>query len=146
MPSVSVSTVIFGSSDKGSALPAVELKLVSERVSAGEIISRTVKEQLDELIRQRLDQQTIHQRFKQQYLHPEDIDRQIANGKIALARPDESATPDLDREVKRVLDAFEKQSFKMFVDGHEISHANEICTLTEGTRIKFLRLIPLVGG
>jgi len=52
----------------------------------------------------------------------------------------------VDKEVRRALQAFRNKTFKMFVDGAEVSRLDELCTLSDGTKLSSVRLIPLVGG
>ncbi len=146
MPHVRVSTLIFGRSVPERPLPEVELRLVSQRIPASELIARAVAEQLALLRQQSLPEHEIKRRLRAQYLEAADIEAQQGEGKIALAAPDVGATPALDQEVARTLHAFVRKRFKLFVDGLEVIHPDDLVTLGDQSEVKFVRLIPLVGG
>jgi len=146
MINVAVSTLVFGGGKTEAPLPPVRLRLVSQRQTAGEIISNSVREQMQELLRQhREDFDDIRKQLDKQYLQQSEVDRQARQGKVALAKKPASA-PDLDKEVRHALQAFRNKTFKMFVDGAEVSRLDELCTLSDGTKVSFVRLIPLIGG
>jgi hypothetical protein len=146
MINVAVSTLVFGGGRTEAPLPPVRLPLVSQRQTAREIIINSVREQMQELRRRHHeDFQDIRKQLDKQYLEQSDVDRQARQGKVALAKNPADA-PDVDKEVRRALQAFRSNSFKMFVDGAEVSRLDDLCTLSDGTKVSFVRLIPLVGG
>ncbi len=145
MLTINVSTLVFGKEGNQNPLPEVTLKLVSQQLSAKEIIVEAVKEQLSSLLKEQRDYQAIRNRFDSQYLNEHDIKQQAESGKIALDN-EEKGEISLDREIERVLTAFNNKRFKMFVDGDEIQELEELCVITEGTKVNFVRLIPLAGG
>jgi len=146
MLTVSVATLVFGSGKTERPLPKVHLSLVSQRLSGRDIIANAVREQMKVLLDvHRNDFAHIQKQLNQQYLDQVEIKRQAQEGKIALGK-ENIKEPDLDKEIERALRAFKNRTYKMFVDGLEVIDPDEICTLTEGTKINFIRLIPLVGG
>ena len=146
MLKVSVSTMAFGAKEHASDLPEVRLRLVSERLSARDIIARAVAEQIRALREEHPDDEMlIERRLTQQYLAQVDVDRQASQGKVALpARPKQG--PQVKTEIERALRAFANNKFKVFVDGTEVTDLDQPCLLRDGTAIKFVRLIPLAGG
>jgi|GEM_PF-2411644 len=148
MVTVNVSTVIFGSNDKERSLPAVRLSLISQRITAQEILIRSVKKQFEALREQHLGQAAIIECIERHYLSASTIRKQSNLGKIALENPShtQSKTKNLEVEITRVVHAFNEGQFKMFIDNTEITDLNEHCTLKKTSQIKFIRLIPLVGG
>ncbi|MEZ5583120.1 MAG: hypothetical protein R3F37_10475 [Candidatus Competibacteraceae bacterium] len=146
MLNVSVSTVVFGGGVIESPLPKVNLRLVSQRLSAREIIAQAVKEQVKALLLEHeKDYQRIQRQLQRQYLEQADVDRQAQRGKVALERVMDKV-PQEEKEIERALKAFRNGSYKMFVDGSEVVELDEMCTLKEGAAVRFVRLIPLVGG
>ncbi|MEE4376798.1 MAG: hypothetical protein V2J55_04695 [Candidatus Competibacteraceae bacterium] len=146
MLNVSVSTVVFGGGAIESPLPKVQLRLVSQRLSAREIIAQAVKEQVKALLLEHeKDFQQIQRQLQRQYLEQADVNRQAQQGKVALER-EKNTAPQEEREIERALRAFRHGSYKMFVDGEEVVDLDEMCTLKEGAAVRFVRLIPLVGG
>jgi len=145
MLNVEVSTLVFGTGAGATSLPPVSLRLVSERVSAREIITRTVAEQiqaLEELHKE--DFASIYAALSQQYLSPDDLTNQAATGKVVLHR--EAARPRVELEVGRALRSFASKNFKIFLDGRELHKLDDEVTLIDGSSLTFVRLVPLVGG
>ncbi len=142
---IRVSSLIFG---KGNSdfLPEINLQLLSRKVAVRELIAQTVEKQLNALQDKSLSLEEINRKMNAQYLEDRDIEQQQCSGKIALARPEDSQMPALEREINKALQAFKNRRFKIFIDGDEVLDINEICTLKEDSNIKFVRLIPLVGG
>ena len=44
------------------------------------------------------------------------------------------------------MQGFEARAYKVLLDGEPVESLEQMITLTRGTKITFLRLIPLVGG
>lgn len=144
---IRVSSLIFGRGET-EFLPEVDLQL-SRQVIVKDIITQAIEKQLSTLQKSRLSDQEIKKKMDAQYLEMKDIKEQQLSGKIALASaetPLASPLPRLEQEIAKALKSFKNNRFKIFVDGVEVMDSNEQCTLKESSCIKFVRLIPLVGG
>ncbi len=53
---------------------------------------------------------------------------------------------DAELEVGRALVAFERRVYSVFVDARQVEDLQEMITVQPGTRVTFLRLMPLAGG
>lgn len=53
---------------------------------------------------------------------------------------------DLEREIARALRAFRANRFFLIVDGRQVDDSDGPVEMRDGSEVKFLRLLPLVGG
>jgi hypothetical protein len=53
---------------------------------------------------------------------------------------------DWERQAQVALEAFEKHAFFVFVDGTQVDELDDELALGAETEVRFLRLMPLVGG
>jgi hypothetical protein len=147
MLNVKVISDIFGSDKSSEKVPDIQLKLVSEQVSLKEIITRSVTQQVKEMEGNSLTKEQIKKRLNDQYLNKEDVEQLAIDGKVSYSSATgTSGIPKVEAEEIRAINAFKRNKFKVFIDGEEITSLGEIRPLYEGCVIKFIRLIPLVGG
>lgn len=146
MSMVTVSAVIMGKRDIAPALPTVNLQLNTELITARELIRLAVTEQILSLMQEYSgDFGLIQQRLKPHYLEQETIERQQQKGKIALP-VERNFEVDVAEEVLRAQQAFAARRFKLFVDAVPVFELDDECALHEGSTVRFIRLIALVGG
>jgi hypothetical protein len=122
--------------------PAVELRLVSEQITAREIIQRRVEAEVE----------TLNQR---KFLH---FERHAATRSFLIelnaASPEAVLNPrgrrpapiQVDRETSRAFEAFEKQRFIMLIDGRQVEGLDSIVAVQSASEAVFLYLMPLKGG
>lgn len=149
MVSICVKSSVFGDGQAHANLPEVTLQLVSERVSLAEIIGRAVREQIATLTRRHHKQyKRIAAQLRRQYLAAADVSDQVRHGKVAMANTltEDPGQLDVDAEIALALQAFSKARFRVYVDGEPITDLDQQFTVTDASRITFLRLVPLVGG
>jgi hypothetical protein len=53
---------------------------------------------------------------------------------------------DWERQADRAVDAFGRNGFFVLVDGRQVTELDEALDLTADSDVRFLRLVPLVGG
>ncbi|MGX7672385.1 hypothetical protein [Plantactinospora sp. DSM 117369] len=53
---------------------------------------------------------------------------------------------DPQEQADRALEAFSRNGFIVLVDDRQVDELDAVVELTRGTRITFLKLVPLVGG
>lgn len=53
---------------------------------------------------------------------------------------------DAEKQVYVALDAFQKNGYFVFINDRQAESLDETVTLTESTKVSFLKLTPLVGG
>lgn len=131
----------FGGSKPGR-VPAMELRLVSERVSAGEIIRRRVEAEVEALndARQRNDRVT-----RSFLIWTDDGSAEaVLNTKATLWQKPKPI--DAGQEVARALTAFSSNRFVMLFNDRQLEALDEEVGLTQDSEIVFLFLTPLKGG
>lgn len=149
MPNIKVTSSLFGSPNTEETVPEVHLRLVSERISIAALITKSVAEQINTLIRAKADERRISAALHKQYLLPKDIDELTASGKISVSNPtiaNVSNAPNVAVEAQRAIASFNNKQFKLFIDGQEHYDSHSEVMLKEDSQIIFLRLVPLQGG
>jgi len=114
--------------------PAGTLRLVSERVTAREVIRRRVEE---EVAAYNGKQGEIFQGLVQ----PTESELAL-NG----YRMKKSRKLDAEEQVRVATNAFERNRIVLLFEDRQLERLDEPVTLTPDATITFLRLIPLVGG
>ena len=133
---VRVPTVRVRDQARPGGEPGEELVLpdLPERVSVRELIRTRVRE---EVARANADR-SQPRRLLVAPLEAEET----ANG----YRLREGRLIDWERQAEVAVEAFEKQSFFLFVDGKQVGTLDEEVALGVDSEVRFLRLTPLVGG
>lgn len=127
----------------------VFVEFFEERASVEQLIRVTVLEQIQELRARRLiDAQRARELLHRQYLSDADVEEQTDAGKISLPGKTTTAVPEIDAEaeVRRACRASESGNYAIFVDGRQAATLSEIACFRTGSKILFLRTVPLVGG
>ena len=101
----------------------LRIELASERVTARDLIRRRVEAAVARF------QQAIGDRYE------------------GLVRPDaKSRRIDLAKQQQVALDAFGRNGFLLFVGERQIDDLDEEIVITPELPVRFVRLVPLVGG
>jgi hypothetical protein len=152
-----IESIVVGSVSRAPAVPRVRLELATERITVRDLIARTVRQQIAELIEQRrVSQDEALRALEQQYLKAsltaDEIAEQAATGRVSLHGPGDRRPGDLkfsvDNEVRKAIDGFRNRAYLVMRDGVPLpaSDLDTDIVLTPKTKITFLRLTPLVGG
>jgi hypothetical protein len=125
--------------------PAVELKLVSERISPREIIQRRVEAEVEAFNNRKLAHAAGHRRSRSFLIDVEATSPEaVLNAPLAPGR--KPVLAHVEREAARAFQAFEKQSFIMLLDDKQIEGLDDEVTVRSESQIVFLYLTPLKGG
>ena len=146
---VEVRSRVVGESPEAPDLAPISLRLLDERLSVAELIRRTVAEQVRELtVRRRLDAEQAGRALARHYLSAEEVAAQARRGAVRFptARTGKPAQLDPALEVEKALRAFEAGTYVILVDGRRVERLDEVVPFSPGTKVTFLRLLPLVGG
>jgi hypothetical protein len=126
----------------GDRLPDVLVELATNRTTARGLIRCAVEEQVRLL---RVDKAHCRSALDRQYLSDEDIKAQAATGVIRMP-PAPPTDIDVEAEVERAFQAFERGVFAIFAGGRQVDRSDDEIVLRLGEPVVFLRLIALVGG
>ena len=126
----------------GDDLPDVLVDLAASVTTAAELIRLAVEEQIRVL---RGDAARCQRALDRQYLSTDDIRAQAATGVVRM--PARAPEPrDVDTEVARARQAFERNVFVVFAGGRQLRRLDEEIVLRLDEPVVFLRLTPLAGG
>lgn len=146
---IEVTSRVVGGSPEAPTLAPVTLTLLDERLTVAELIRRSVEEQVRELrARRRLAATQARAALDRQYLTHEEMVAQATRGKVSLPSHRAPRVPQIEPEleVEKALAAFQAGSYVVLVDGRQVESLAETVSFAPGTRVVFLRLMPLVGG
>jgi hypothetical protein len=134
----------FGTS-RSERLPAVELRLVSERTSAREILRKRVEAEVEDVNRRKQAYVDGHAKSRSFLIDidpssPEATLNQIIPGK---RRP---KLFNAEEEISRACRAFNKRQFIMLLDDRQIDDLDADVGLMPESEVVFLYLTPLKGG
>lgn len=113
---------------------AAELRLASERITAGELIRRRVEA---EVAAWNAKTGEIFQGL----IQPNESERVLNGYRLKKRRK-----LDPENQAKVALEAFRKNAFILLFDDRQIEDPHEYITITPTSEAVFLKLVPLVGG
>lgn len=126
---------VIDQTPSGKVIQTFKLRLVSERISARELVAARVRQEVQEFNRQK------ESKLFQGLVQPKDAEVELNGYRLKKLQP-----IDADAQVERVLAAFDQNGFLLLVDERQVTELDDQVVLTPGSRISFVKLIPLVGG
>jgi len=119
----------------GDVVNKTTLKLVSERITLRELITQRIRVEVDKFNHQK------SQEIFSGLVQPSDTEKTLNGYKMRKPRLIE-----FDKQLQLALDAFESNGFFVLLDDRQVEDLNETITLTEYSKVSFIKLVPLVGG
>lgn len=110
------------------------LHLASERVTARELLESRIREEVVAYNR------SLPEYF-QGLVRPTEAERSLKGYRVRKRKP-----IDADEQLAEASTAFERNAFLMIVGDTQVLDLDQEVVLTGKTRVRFLRLVPLVGG
>lgn len=114
--------------------PALQLRLVSERVTARELIERRVRHEVEAF-------NASNEEVYRGLVKPTEAEETL-NGFRFRVR----AKVNLEQQIDTALSAFANNGFLLLIDDRQVSSLDEWITLQRASSVTFIKLIPLVGG
>jgi hypothetical protein len=109
-----------------------ELQLVSERITLRELLKRRIEEEVAEL--------NAGQNETQPLIVPTEQERQL-NGTGSRRQP-----IDPEKQLAAAVKAFERRRIVVIVDDRRVLDLDQPIVVTPDMEVRFLKLVPLVGG
>ena len=109
-----------------------ELRLVNERITLRELLKRRIDEEVAELNAGRHEIKPL--------VAPAEQERRL-NGE----KPTRGAV-DPGRQLAAALEAFQRNRIVVIVDHQQVLDLDQPIVATPTTEVRFLKLVPLVGG
>lgn len=126
---------IVDETPRGEVLHEVRLTLVRERVTAREIITQRVRQEVEAF-----NAQSAAQIFRG-LVQPTDTEAELNGYRLRTRRP-----LDAEAQCTEALRAFGANGFFMLANGRQIEALDEEIVVTPETKVAFVKLVPLVGG
>ena len=144
---INVASVIFADPTQENGLPELNFTLANSSFSLHELIARSVENQVHDLLD---DHQRTHHEARaildRHFLAADEVRTQATTGKVAMPAVPKEMKIEPETEVQRALRAFRNGQFKVFINGREYTDLDEQLTYDDAIKVKFLRIMPLVGG
>jgi hypothetical protein len=109
-----------------------KLRLISERITLRELLKRRIDEEVAELNAGGVEVKPL--------VVPTERESRL-NGKTSVGQDIDAA-----EQFAAAVKAFERRRIVIIADGRQVLDLNQIIAVTPVTEIKFLKLVPLVGG
>lgn len=119
----------------GEVVHTTSLRLVSERVTMRELITERIRKEVE-----RFNEQKQREVFKG-LVAPTDAEKQLNGYKLRKPR-----LISFEQQLALALRAFESNGFFVLVDDKQVDELDTPVTLTERSKVSFVKLVPLVGG
>jgi len=129
----------------GERRPALELRLVSERITARDLIRRRIGDEVETANRQRAEYAAGHIRSRS-FLIPLGKDAPEVKLNAPRARPARPRLFDENVEYDRAVKAFESHQFILLFDERQVDHLDDAIVVRPESEAVFLYLTPLIGG
>lgn len=126
-----VTTIVFGL-PQGQRTSRVEVSLTAPALTLRDLIACKIEHEVSEI--------HSHQRpgLSGEYLTPEAL--------ILAASLDTLEPGAVEDEIQRAQQAFVARTFMIVIDDRRVWDLDTIVDIQPGTRIEFIKILPLVGG
>ncbi len=126
-------------------LPAVDLRLVSERITPREIIRRRVEAEI-EAVNQTKPAHAMGRARTRSFLIDAAADSPEARLNTPVGRRRPTSLESANYETARAIAAFDKRQFIMLFDDRQVDDLDAELTVMPESQAVFLYLTPLKGG
>jgi hypothetical protein len=114
--------------------PALQLRLVSDRVTARELIERRVRQEVEAF-------NSSNEDVYRGLVKPTEAEETLNGFRFRLRKQVK-----LQEQVDAALSAFASNGFLLLIDDRQVSSLDEWTTLQRASHVTFIKLVPLVGG
>ncbi len=129
-----VTISIIDETATGKTLLKTELRLVSERITARELIKRRIQKEVDEFNNKESE-------IFQGLIQPTQTEIHLNGYRLKQQR-----RLDWEKQYNKAIEAFEHNDYILIAEEKQIETLDDKIVLTDHTSVTFLKLIPLVGG
>ena len=114
--------------------PALQLRLVSDRVTVRELIERRVRQEVEAF-------NSSNEDVYRGLVKPAEAEETLNGFRFRLRKQVK-----LQEQIDAALSAFASNGFLLLIDDRQVSSLDEWVTLQRASRVTFIKLVPLVGG
>lgn len=128
---IAITTFIFGL-PSGQRTTHLCLTLPGDRLPLAELIAHKIRQEVAECLANR------RPGLSGEHLSPATL--------IGARPPADLAPGDVATEITRAQQTFVARDYMIVIDNQRIDALDALVTLTAGSRIEFIKILPLVGG
>jgi hypothetical protein len=126
--------LVHDETSSGQRTHSIRLRLVSERLTAAELISRRVTQEVEEY-------NASTPEYFRGLVEPTRAEAVLNGPKIRERR-----RLDPQAQCETALRAFQTNGFFLLVDDRQVEELDEVLVLSPESEVRFVKLVPLVGG
>ena len=135
-----VEAVVAGRRRAGAPEHPLAVALSAGPTSLRHLIEAVVRAEVQAFVARAADERLVR------VLTEEQLVEGLAAGAVRSGGREMAAEVDPDRAVHTALEAQRDGLFQTMVDDAPVDDLDEVIEIRDGTRVMFLRLVPLVGG
>jgi hypothetical protein len=118
----------------GGRIRSFKLRLASERITVRELIERRVSQEVEEYNRAQPE-------YFQGLVQPTDAERVLNGYRLRQKRMLDAA-----EQRAKAIEAFQRSGFFVLVDDRQLDGLEDEIAVRPDTEVRFVKLVPLVGG
>lgn len=130
-----LAVTVVDETTNGEIINKTQLRLVSERLTLRELITQRVRGEVE-----KFNAQHEHELFVG-LVQPTDTERKLNGYRLRKPR-----LISYDEQLALALRAFVSNGYFVLINDKQVDDLETAVTLTEQSKISFLKLVPLVGG
>jgi hypothetical protein len=118
----------------GGRIRSFKLHLAAERISVRDLIERRVTQEVEEYNRAQPE-------YFQGLVQPTDAERVLNGYRLRQKR-----MLDASEQRAKAIEAFQRGGFFLLVDDRQLDGLDDEIAVRPDTQVRFVKLVPLVGG
>jgi len=131
---MATAVTVYDEESVGGAKRSFVLHLASERLTVRDLIVRRVTHEVEEYNQTRTEHYAG-------LVQPTGAEVTLNGFRVRERR-----ALDADQQCAKALEAFGRNGFLLLVDERQMTELDEEVAVSSATRVRFLKLVPLVGG
>lgn len=140
MTTVRVEAAVAGRRRAGVSDHPLQVELEAGPTSLGDLIAAIVRAEVNAFTARASDERLVR------VLTDETLAQGLAAGEVRVGGRETKAGVDPEKAVATALEAQRDGLFQAIVNDEPVDEIDTIIDVSDGTRVMFLRLVPLVGG
>jgi len=131
---MATAVTIHDEGTSGGRIRSFKLHLAAERITVRELIERRITQEVEEYNRAQPE-------YFQGLVQPTDAERVLNGYRLRQKRMLDAA-----EQRAKAIRAFGRAGFFVLVDDRQVDGLDEEILIRPGTEVRFVKLVPLVGG
>lgn len=140
MTTLQVEAAVAGRTRAGAPDHALVVSLPAGPTPLRDLIEAIVRAEVESFLARAGDERTVR------VLTEQALAEGLASGSVRSGGREVAAEVDPDRAVQTAIEAEQDGLFQTIVDDEPVDDLDGVVDVRDGTRVMFLRLVPLAGG